>query len=436
VRNKLIALAVLALGGLAVYALLIRGGDSDESGYKTVEVGRGDITSYVSATGTVSPKVSVLVGTEVSGTIMDIYVEENDRVAKGAVMLKLDPELFEARLTQAKATLGAAQAAHAELVAERASIVAEVESGIERAEAEYAESDVRLTRGQELFDKGMISREELDALMREQAVKKSAYNQALAGRARLKAYDSRIDAAASRVGEARAAMDTAMTNLEKTVIASPMDGVVITRNVDVGQTVAASFNTPELFEVGDLGVMEVEVSVDEADVGRVSVGMEAEFTVDAYPGEVFRGRVSRLSYSPVTVQNVVTYTGVIEVANDELKLRPGMTANVEVITSRKENVLVVPSSALRVKLDLPEKDGAGKPGGSRHPMKDATVSDTGTVYVMVDGSPEARTVRLGDTDYRNTEILSGLSEGETVIVENSTFAGRDDSSRRTMRMFH
>jgi len=432
-KKAAIAFAVLVAVAGAAYLLFFRG-SGDKTSYVTAEVKRGDITSYVSATGTISPKVSVLVGTEVSGTIKDIYVEENDHVKKGQPLLRLDRELFEAKLTQAKASLEAAQAAYNELVTEQASVKAEVASGIEQTEAEYAEADAKLMRGQSLFKKGMISREDLDALMRDQAVKKAAYNQALAGKAKLAAYGSKIAAAASKIKEAQAGLDTARTNLDKSEIDSPMDGVVITRNVDVGQTVAASFNTPELFEVGDLGVMEVEVSVDEADVGRVKVGMEADFTVDAYPGEVFRGHVSRLSYSPEIVQNVVTYTGIIEVENRELKLRPGMTANVDIITSRRKGVLMVPNAALRVKLDLPQDEAAaGKaPAG---PVKPA--SDTGTVYVMEDGKPVLRTIKTGVTDYRNTEVLSGLKEGDMVVTDKAGYANSNSSTgRRPMGMFH
>jgi HlyD family secretion protein len=438
-KKSLIAIAVLVAAALAAYFLFIRDGGKDEAGYETAEVVRGDVTSYVSATGTANPKVSVLVGTEVSGTIKEIFVEENDDVKTGELLLRLDRELLESRLTQSKAALEAIEAAHAELVAERASVAAEVETGIQRAKAEYAEADARLMRGKGLFDKGFISREDLDALMREQAVKKAVYDQSVAGKARLAAYESRIDAAVSRANEARAGLDTARTNLDKSEITAPMDGVVITRNVDVGQTVAASFNTPELFEIGDLTVMEVEVSVDEADVGRVAVGMDVEFTVDAYPGEVFRGRVSRLSYSPEIVQNVVTYTGIIEVGNAELKLRPGMTANVEVITAHRVDVPLVPNAALRVKIDTDnDKDVKEGPAQPVTPPWDSV-----PVWVMKDGRPAKVWVVTGETDYINTEIVSGLAPGDEVITDVTGSAGARNGSdrdtaraKRAVRRFH
>lgn len=419
------AAAVLAAGGYYVYS--IKAGD-EKGKYITSEVKRGDITSYVSATGKLTPKVSVIVGTEVSGTIRGLYVDYNSVVRKGQVLIKLDQELFTAQVEQARAKVASAEAALNELESTRDMNRSEIKTNIDQAEASARKAAADAERGKSLFNNGVIARADLDAALKEEAVSLAQYQQALAARGRYASIDAQIDAARASVKEARAGLRTAETNLGKSVIRAPMDGVVIEKNVETGQTVAASFNTPTLLNIGDLSVMEVEVSIDEADVGRAVVGQDVEFTVDAFPGRVFEARLSKIHYAPIEVQNVVTYNGIVDVENADGALRPGMTANVNIITSRKRDVLMVPAAALRVNIE-----GREAPPGPPEPgMR--------TVWVMAGDKPSPVYVKTGETDFVNIEVVSGLKEGDKVVVEVSGQAskrsGNGYSARRTMRMVH
>jgi len=397
-----VVLAVLAAGG---YALYRSAGTKSGSGYKTEAVKRGDITSSVSATGKLACKTAVLVGTEVSGTIREIYVDYNSPVKKGQALLKIDQQVFMTQVEQAQASLNNAKARLAELDAGRDMQRSDVGTQKDQKKAALDKAEADYEREKALFDKGMVSKSDLDTMNATYIVAKSQYEQTQADTGKFGVIDAQIAQAKAMVRQATASLANAETNLSKTVIKSPMDGVVINRNVQVGQTVAASFNTPDLIDVGDLGVMEVDASIDEADVGQAAVGQDVEFTVDAFPNRVFRGKLSKIYYAPVTVQNVVTYTGVVYADNPEGLLRPGMTANVKVITSRKKDVLMVPSAALRVKVDLPYERPKDAPRGSR------------TVWVMKGEKPEPVQVTAGSTDFANTEILSGLKEGDMVVVD-------------------
>ena len=404
-KKTIIALLLFATVAGAAYLVYSRQSAAGKKGYVTKPVKAGDITSSISATGKLSPKVSVLVGTEVSGTIREVYVDYNSKVRKGQALVKLDQELFKTQAEQSEANLKNAQARLRELESGREMQRSGVKTSLDQKKAALDKATADYEREKALFGKGMVSKSDLDGMEELYLVARSQYEQATADSGRFGVIEAQIEQARASVKQAAASLATARTNLGKTVIKAPMDGVVIDKNVEVGQTVAASFSTPNLLQVGDLGLMEVEASIDEADVGQAAVGQKADFTVDAFPERVFHGVLSKIYYAPVTVQNVVTYTGVIDVGNPEGLLRPGMTANVKIITSEKNGVLLVPAAALRVKLDIPlDKPKGGRKGGR-------------TVWVLNDKKPVPAEVRLGVTDFTNTEVLSGLKEGDQVIVE-------------------
>ena len=420
----ILAISLLAGGGYYLYTW-----NKDKSGksYETEEVRRGDLTSKVSATGKLGPKVSVLVGSEVSGTIRRIYVDNNSVVKKGQVLVRLDQEVINAQVEQARANVESAEARLRELESAREMNRSAVKTAIDETKSDAQKASADLERQKLLFNRGAIPRGDLDTAMNAEAVAMAKYRQALAAKGNYDVIEAQIDGAKAAVRQARAGLSTALTNLSKTVITAPMDGVVINRNVEAGQTVAASFSTPELLDIGDLSVMDVDVSIDEADVGSVAAGQAANFTVDAFPGRVFTGTLSKVYYAPVEVQNVVTYTGVVEVKNPDRALRPGMTANVEIVTSRKKDVLMAPNAALRVRMDPQEAKKIKPPEGKR------------TVWVMEGGKPGPVLIETGITDYVNTEVVSGLSEGDKVVVD---VLGSDEKQsgnqppRRSMRMFH
>jgi HlyD family secretion protein len=406
--KRIIEIAVvMAVVAAVVGFLYTRKKAFDPKDYVVENARIGDITSSVSATGKLQAKVTVLVGTEVSGTIRQIMVDYNYPVKKGEVLLKLDQELFQAQVDQARANLMNAQAKLQEMESNRGMTSSGVVTSIDQAKANLAKAEADYKRDQILIKTGSTSQQELDTTRQTYTVDKSLYEQALAEKDKNAVLDAQIAGARASVGQARASLQTAETNLSKTVITSPMDGVVIDKAVEVGQTVAASFSTPNLLTIGDLSVMQVAVSIDEADVGQTKVGQKASFTVDAFPDHVFEGTLSQIYYSPVTVQNVVTYTGIVEVRNEKGLLRPGMTANVKIITGQKKNVLLIPSSALRVKL------GSGKEGKAVKGLGHGGQ----TVWVMQKGGPKPVQVNTGLTDFTNVEVISGLKEGDPVVTD-------------------
>ena len=309
--KKVIVLLLLITGGFAY----LRFSHSDGAAYtfRTVPLSRGDITSSVTATGKLSAVTVVEVGTQVSGTIKEIYADFNDQVRKGQLIALIDPDVLKAKLEESRANLAVA----------RASTV--------RARANLAESDRNLKRYKELWNRQLIAKSELDAVETTRLTNRAG-----------------VQEADARVLQVQASVRQAETNLEYTKIISPEDGVIISREVNVGQTVAASLSAPTLFSIAkDLTDMQIETSVDEADIARVKEGQEVEFTVDAYSGITFGGKVRQVRISPATSENVVTYPVIISVANPDLKLKPGMTANVSIITDRRKDVLKVPMAALR-----------------------------------------------------------------------------------------
>src|SRR5579871_4532107 len=306
--------------------------------FDTAAADRGRIVSRVTATGTLSALVTVQVGTQISGTIQKLFVDWNSPVRKGQLIAKIDPQLFEASLEQAKANYEAA------------------EGNVVKAEAQERDAGRQFEREKAMLDRKLVAQADYDT-----------------SQANLEVARGASAAARGAMAQAKAQLSQAKVNLDMTRIMSPTDGTVISRSVDVGQTVAASLSAPTLFVIAqDLQKMQVDTSVAEADVGKLSAGMPATFTVDAFPGERFKGKVRQIRNSPQTVQNVVTYDAVIDVDNGDLKLRPGMTANVTFVSAEKDDVIRVPNAALRYKpapeifaaLGLPVPQGV-KPAGAR-----------------------------------------------------------------------
>jgi len=279
----------------------------------TAEVTRGDVIAKVDATGTLAPVTTVQVGSQVSGTVKALHVDYNAQVRKNQVIAELDPSLFQTQVDQARATLIKSQ------------------SDVDRAKVEVDDSASKLKRAQELYDQKLISRNDLE----------TAQSTAMQAEAALKSSEAQVT-------QARASLNQAEVNLGHTIIRSPIDGTVISRNVDVGQTVAASMSAPTLYVIAqDLTHMQVSASIDESDIGRIESGQPVTFRVDAYPQQTFRGTVKQVRLDAKTEQNVVSYTTMIDVPNEDLRLKPGMTANVTVQTAMNQDALRVPNAALR-----------------------------------------------------------------------------------------
>ena len=421
-RARLIWIVALLLVIALVLYRCTAGGSADPE-FQTTTVERGNVVSKVSTSGSLQAVVTVDVGSQVSGRILDLYADFNSPVKKGERIAKIDPALFDAAVVQARANVQAAKANVTKLT----------------VTAEDAERQAK--RAEDVYGQRLISETERD----------NAVATARSARAA-------VDQADAQLAQSRASLSQAETNLKYTDILSPTDGVVISRAVNKGQTVAASLQAPVIFTIAqDLRAMEVHTNVAESDIGRLKKDMRVTFTVDAYPGEPFRGSIRDIRNAPQVVQNVVTYDAVIDVANPDLKLKPGMTATVSVVTDRRRDVLSVPNSALRFRPEGVPPGGAaasGAPAGGqqraanaaggqrergqggqygqgngnwRRNKEEGATGDEGpppvvkrTLYVLADGKPSAREVTTGITDGRVTEITSGdLKEGEIVITGTS-----------------
>ncbi len=356
--------------------------------FRTVPVERGSVVSLVTATGTVNPVVAVQVGSQVSGYIKSLSADFNSVVKAGQIIAQIDPAPFQARREQAWSNLLMAKAA------------------VEKARVDLAQKRRELDRMKRLLGQQFVSQNDVDLALT------NAEN-----------ADAQLQFTQAQVKQAEAALSAADLDLKYTTIRSPVDGVVIARNVEVGQTVAASFATPNFFLIAlDLTQMQVDTNVSEADIGGISEGGEAIFTVDAYPNEVFRGKIRQVRNAPVAIQNVVTYNVVVGVQNDDLRLKPGMTANVSIVVAQRDQVLRVPNAALR--FNPPPSVGG-------HGRADAAAPKTGpteaagskgaagkTIWRMgAGGVPESVTVQAGISDGVVTEIAANdLKEGDRVIV--------------------
>lgn len=364
-------LAALAAGGWYFF----KGNGADAPQYQTTEVARGDLTQAVTATGQMNAVLNVQVGSQISGNIQKLTVDFNSTVKAGQVVAQLDPSIFQAVVHQAEADVANA-----------------------KASLEFAQITAR--RQQELVRNKIGPQSDLDSAV------------------------SELHKAEAVVKMKQANLEKAKVDLDHCTIYAPIDGVVISRSVDVGQTVAATMNAPVLFTIAnDLRNMQINVSVAEADVGNVEVGQVVDFTVDAFPARTFHGNVTQVRNAPITVQNVVTYDTIVAVNNDELKLKPGMTANVSIIITQREGVLKLPNAALRYRPADAQKTAAparagGQRGGGKGKERDAAGGTLRTVYGLPSGSaaPKAAQVKLGISDGVFTEVLEGLREGELVVT--------------------
>ena len=353
-RRTPIGIIVLLAVAIAV-AAFIWGGKANASDYITAKVDRGTVEVTVSATGTVQAVVTVQVGSQVSGTVSWLGADFNSQVKKGQIIARLDPALFQAQVDNSRANVGNAEAAVA---------AAETDINNQRANIQAAKANQEVTKVQrddalalvKRYEalKDVLSGRDLEAAKAQAGAAAARYEQAVAQVGQTQAASAsakaKLDQAKASVAQARAQLQQSQLNLDHSIIPSPIDGVVVSRAVDVGQTVAASLSAPTLFTIAnDLTKMQVLASIDEADVGQVRPGIKANFSVDAYPGETFSGEISQLRLNAQTLQNVVTYSAVIDVTNADLKLRPGMTANITVPVARRDNVMTVPNAALRFK---------------------------------------------------------------------------------------
>ena len=325
-KRALIGLLIVAAVGAGVGAYYIKRGGPDVQ-IQTSPITRGDIVDTVGATGTLQAVTTVQVGSQVSGNISWLGADFNSIVKKGQTIARLDPSLFQAQLEQSKANLGQSQAN-----------LAKAQSDLQRMRVQLTDAQQKYTRAQELAAKSLLPQSDLDAA-------KIAVDSAQAS---LAAQQATVNQATASVAQSQASVNQNQVNVDHTIITAPIDGIVTQRSVDVGQTVAASMQAPTLFVLAaDLTKMQVNANIDEADVGRIRPGQHVTFRVDAYPTETFEGTVSQIRLQPVVVQNVTTYGTVIDVPNNQLKLKPGMTANVKVEISKRTDVLRMPNAALR-----------------------------------------------------------------------------------------
>ncbi len=405
-RILFIILTILVLAGTG-YGFRLWSQGAKESPYISAEVQKGNVTQVVTATGSLSAVITVQVGSQVSGAIDKLFADFNSKVKKDQVVAQINQDKFKATVDQSRANLLAAQA------------------NVAKAKASMEDAQRTLDRNKELKKRDLIAQSEFDT-------PQAAYDSAAA----------QYEVNKAQVNQAEAALNQSSVDFNNTVIRSPVDGIVVSRNVDVGQTVAASLQAPVLFLIAnDLSKMQVDTNVSEGDVGNVWVGQDVTFAVDAYPSRRFKGTVQQVRNAAIMVQNVVTYDAVVGVDNKELLLKPGMTANVEFLVSQKSDVLKIPNAALRFR-PLSERQppaqvaaagqaggpgaeaggGAGRRGGSPNAgqgsrNREGGVNRQGTVYTIRDQKAIPVRVRLGISDGSYSEVVAGdLKAGDQIIL--------------------
>lgn len=373
------AAVVLVLAGWIGYKHFV----SNKISYQTQELAKCTITDMVEASGTINPVNTVSVGSTVSGLMQEIYVDYNSEVKKGQLLAQIDPANFQASVDQNQAQ------------------ITNAEANLAKLNAEMVFSKKTYERYKHLYEKNFIARSELDQAESDYLSKKAS-----------------IGAQQASIAQARANYKTAMTNLGYTKIIAPVDGTIIKRAIDVGQPVAASFQAPELFTIAqDLTKMQIEVNVSEADIGNVREGQDVEYTLDGYPDSVFHGKVTQVRLDSTTTSNVVTYTVIVSVSNEDLKLKPGMTANVSIITKRSEDVMCAPSIALKYTPDL---------NGPKYKNQG--------IWILKDGKPERVDIKVGASDDTNIEVISkGLKLGEKVIFGSTGGSNKKSAGTPTKR---
>ena len=406
----IITLLVVA-GGIYGYIRYRQAHKTPDLQYQTQQIQLRRIVGKVTASGTLQATVTVQVGTQVSGRVQKLFADFNSPVKKGELVAKIDPLLFQASLAQAQANYASSTA------------------GVVKAEAQVRDAELQYNRVKALSDESLASAADLQ----------TANTNLLVARAS-------VDEAKASVQQAAASLNQARVNLNYTDIYSPIDGVVISRSVDVGQTVAASLQAPVLFTIAeDLKKMQVNTNIAEGDVGRLAPGMDASFTVDAFPGQKFPGKIGQIRNAAQTLQNVVTYDAVIDFDNSDLRLRPGMTANVTIVFDQKNDALAIPNSALRFRAppellasaptSAPDAQSGAqaasgmsgqKSGGGGHkgPSAAATSNDPRTVWVLRDGRAQPTDIHVGLTDGTYSEFLDGSLKAGDLLVTDVTVSGK------------
>ncbi len=361
-KKQIIILVFAIIAALIVVSNFLK----NRTVYETVPVKRRTITQVVEASGTINPVNTVSVGSTVSGLISAIYVDFNSKVTKGQLLAEIDPRTFQATVDQNLASMNSAQA------------------DLANREASFEMSAKTLRRYQNLYARSFIPKSELDQ-----------------AEADYKANLAQVNAAKARISQTRAQYNQSLVNLNYTKITAPVSGMIISREIDLGQPVAASFQAPELFTIAqDLEKMQIEVNVSEADIGDVKEGQEVTYTLDGYPNSIFNGKVTQVRISPTTVSNVVTYSVIVTVDNSDLKLKPGMTANVSIITAKNEDVLTVPNIALKF---TPESNG------KKYKTQGLWIKN-GMHIKRVD-------IKIGASDDSYTEVISDkIKEGDRILV--------------------
>jgi HlyD family secretion protein len=394
VRKKLAIIAtIIGITGFSTHALYSRRGETP--GIVTAPVSRGSIVGHVVSSGTLEAVTTVQVGSQISGTVQALFADFNSIVKRGQVIARLDPSLVEADVEQANATL------------------VKAEADVERLTVALADAQTKERRARELAERELIPKSDLETA---EVTRQSA--------------EAQVRSAQAQVTQAKAALNQARVNLQKTVITSPIDGIVTSRAVDVGQTVAASFQAPTLFVIAaDLSQMQVKASIDESDLGQVREGQSVTFRVDAYPEDTFAGTVKQVRLNPVVDQNVVTYAAIITAPNPALKLRPGMTANVTIEVARKDDVLRVPNAALRFE---PGDDVlAALRQGTAEVTKRAPAPKNLATTTNQPPRNNVSTVWLFDGGLHEVPVQTGASDGTLTEVREGTLA---EGARVAMRV--
>lgn len=390
-RRIILSLGVLLIGLVIAGYVFFNGERKVPVRYRTASVELGSIMSVVTATGTINPITTVQVGSQVSGMIESLHADFNSKVKAGQVVARIDPFPYRARRDQAEANLANAKAS------------------LTKARIDLAQRKREMDRAKALVGQQFVSQNEVDVAL-------TAHEGAVA----------QIKLAEAAVKQAAAALEAAELDLKYTVIRSPVEGVVISRQVEVGQRITANFSIPTLFLIAeDVTKMQVDTNVSEADIGGITEGEDAAFSVDAYPGEVFQGKVRQVRNAPINIQNVVTYDVVVEVDNPNFRLKPGMTANVSIIVAQRNDVLKIPNAALRFtplvgsRGPAPSATSSSAPlSGAQQPVADVHDRRAKLVWKLNEnGDPESTTVQVGISDGSSTEANSGdVKEGDHLIV--------------------
>ncbi len=449
-RFVTIALALAAAVAAALY--FYSDGAPAEGSYRLGKTDRGEIVATVNASGTINPTTTVIVGSQLSGQVVEILADYNSKVEASQVVARLNSDQIRARLDAARADLaqmranrevqeGMVDKVRAETDKARATL-ADAEAQVARNEALLTDSERIFERQSELRTRGFAAEQVLDTARATRDAQRAALNSARAQvnsakaaiaalAADLRVAQANVEAVKAQIAQREAAVRQIEVDLRNTDIRSPVSGVVVQRNVELGQTVAASLQAPELFRIADdLRHMEISVNVDETDVGRIKPGQRASFTVTAYPGRNFDGTVKQVRLGSQSVQNVVIYTTIVSIENPNLELLPGMTANLRIETERRENAVRIPNAALRWRPPVlaaepatgpdgaPSRRAARNAGGDRAADAQAgRATQLGRVFVPGrDGKPQGVTLRLGASDGSMTEVVSGLDANREVIV--------------------